>query len=146
MSATNSVGNLIRYGGTNCYFAAVNIGGGRVSEMRQRVLEELVANGVDGRRWRKRFVQYLPFTMETVADGNSWTAGLADAKEYEALTGEFATMTLTIANTTRVWKNVKILRAAADLKAGKLVGTGADPASAYVLYGSWNLVLTEAAQ
>lgn len=145
MSASNNVGKLIQYGGVPVYFAAVQVTAGRVSERVQFVLEELIANGVDGRRWRKRFAQYMPFTMQTVSDGATWLAGQTDANAYEDLVGQYADMTLTFVSTTKTWKNVKILGARPQLSAGKLVGANADPASSYVLTCEWNLVLTQAA-
>lgn len=146
MSASNNIGSLQAYGGVQVRFATAAINGGRVSERTQTVLEELVANGVDGRRWRRRFQQYMPFKMSTLSDGASWGAGQLDANAYEDLVGNFGTLTLTISNITKTWKNVKVLTCEPKLQAGRLVGANADPASAYVLAGEWTLVLTEAAK
>jgi hypothetical protein len=146
MGAANNAGNIKCDGIGVVNFAAVNINGTRVSEHTQTVLEELTANGVDGRRWRRRFEQYEPFMMETVADGPSRVAGEAEANLYEDLSGEYVTLTLTIAGVTRSWKNVKVYGGVnIDLKAGRLTGTNVDASSSYVLYGRWKLCLTEAA-
>lgn len=146
MGASNNVAKIQCDGIGLAQFAAVNINGTRVSEHTQTVLQELMANGVDGRRWRRRFEQYEPFTMATVADGPSRAAGEAESATYEDLSGEYVTLTIIIAGVTRTWRNVKVTAAEnIDLKAGRLAGAGTDPSSAYALYATWTLCLTELA-
>lgn len=146
MGAANNVAKIQCDGVGIAQFAAVNINGTRVSEHTQTILQELMANGVDGRRWRRRFEQYSPFIMRTIADGPSRTAGELEAATYEDLSGEYVTLTITIAGVTRTWRNVKITAADdIDLKAGRLTGSNVDAASAYALYATWTMCLTEPA-
>lgn len=146
MGATNNIARITANtsGIGDVYFAAIEIDGHRISERTQAILQELDAPGVDGLRFRKRNEKYKSFKMRTIADGPSRTAGELEANMYEDLSGEYVTLTVTIASTTRTWKNVKVLdKVEMQLMPGLLAGGSADPASAYVLYGEWTLILSE---
>ena len=143
MSSGSFTGKMVVDQVGTVYFSACPTDRGRVPTGNVWTLEELMASGVDGRRWRRRFRQRIPFRMMSTADGATASAGEALAELYETLIGEFCTLTVIRAGVTKTWRRVKIRGCVTNLQPGSLTGFGADAASAFVLDAQWDLVLTE---
>ena len=145
MSAGSYTGSIAVESIGTVYFSTSPTDRGRVPTGLQVIVEELMANGADGRRWRDVYKQYPPFQMRTTADGPTWTDGLLNADLYEKMVGAFCTLTVITGGITFTWKNTKILGCQPMLNAGILVGFGADAASSYILDATWALVITQVA-
>lgn len=143
MSGSTYAGRLVVEEIGTVAFSTAPTDRGRVPTGLQAMLQELTADGVDNRRWRRRNWQYATFRMMTTADGASWQDGLDTAELYEHMSGQSGTLTLITRGITKTWKRVKILDCRPNLQPGSLIGFGADAASSYVLDAAWTLVITE---
>lgn len=101
--------------------------------------EELLAEGVDGRRWRTIYDLFQPFTAETFADATSYTLAVQLREKYRQAKGTFGRLSITAADYTTNFR-VHILGVEARCSPARTVGTGVTANATAAIMASWTLV------
>ncbi len=133
---------------TNSFnFAVANFEpGGSLPDVLEDVQEELLDNGVNGRRWRRIHQQFTPFGLSTVADAASYATALMAARSYRWAKGKTGTLVITMDGVDYKYGKVKCIGVVPEVRKGVLVGNAALANSAAVIYARWQFVLSDVAK
>jgi len=114
---------------------------GFAGEMRQEMSEELVSPGVNGRRWRTVYTQFVPFGMTTISDASTYTVAVALKNRAENFTNKLCNLKLTVDGGSYTWAKVHVNAVRAVAVAGPVVYAGSSTGIAHMAC-EWNLVFT----
>ncbi len=101
--------------------------------------EEIMAEGVDGRRWRTIFDQYQAFTVDTLMDATSYTLAVQLREFYRQSKGTFGRLTLTASDYTMAFR-IHIIDVDARCMPARTVGTGVTANAVAAIMATWTLV------
>lgn len=106
--------------------------------------EEILSTpGVDGRRWRTRFLQMGPAEITTSSDAASWSSAVFLAEDYRALKGSLVAVTWTAGGTAYTYKKAHVSEVDATPVAGTIVGGGASGSATAHVITKWVIEATD---
>jgi hypothetical protein len=143
MSSSENVGSLALANGRRFYFAQATTPEGGIPDEPIQVEEELRDRGIDFVRYLDDSLQFPEFTMNTVEDYQSDSAGVQLRRSYTAATAKYATLAIVRGGTTYTYKRVKVLGVIPQMRPGTLVGYGATANNVGTIVATWRLRLTE---
>lgn len=117
---------------------------GRVPDQPVVVEEELIAVGVDGRRFRDLGLRYPEFTAMTLETVATYQAGVTKARKYDKLVGQVVTLQITNLGGTATYsyQTVHVKAATPRVVPGAVAGS-ATPTNAAHIEATLTLVLMD---
>jgi hypothetical protein len=120
------------------FITATTEGGSPLSELVHQE-QELLAEGVDGRRWRTVYDQYVPFQMQTVMDATTYTIAANIRETYRQCRGRIGVLSVASADKTTKFR-VHITEIEAACAPAKTVGANATVSATAWIVGNWTMV------
>ncbi len=117
---------------------------GRVDDRQVTVEEELLAAGVDGRRWRTVSSRYRVFQAETVTSCADYAAAINKARDLEATIGTNCKLSVTLAGSAYAYSRVHVAECKATPRPGYLSGAGISASNAAYVVATWSLAVIDA--
>ena len=100
--------------------------------------EELRTPGVNGRRFRRLFKQYTPFTARTAFGSDSYATSNGYASDYLSAIGRIAYISTTVGGQSLQYPSVKILGVSPMVGVGSYISQ--DNTFASLIMADWSLV------
>ena len=119
---------------------------GRIPDVAQVVEEELIANGVDGRRYRDISSRYPEFSAQTLETAATYAAAVTRCRAYDRLKTKNVKMAVSIGGTSYSYPRVHVKSALAIPVPGAVAGSTSGAAHAAHIVCSWSLVVMDVVQ
>lgn len=128
------VANILTYDGVTLYFDKFLTPEGRVPDFPKVIEEELIARGVDGRRYRLDAFRYPPFSVQTLETASNYAAAISRCRFYDAMIGDNVRLTITnLAGGTYIYKRMHIIACRAVPMQGVVAGSATVANTAHVM-------------
>lgn len=129
---------------TVVYFLRFLTEEGFQGEVQQIQEEELTTPGVDGRRFRSIFKQYVPTQADTTIDCATYNDAKAVKKLYEGFVGKNGTLSVTAGGVAYNYRKVHIAAVKASAHVGNVSGSGVSGGNTAYVDATWSFILMSA--
>lgn len=127
------VANILTADGVTLYFDKFLTPDGRVLDFPKVIEEELIANGVDGRRFRLNAFRYQPFTAQTLETASTYADAITRCRFYDAMIGDSVRLTITnLAGGVYTYKRVHVISCNAVPVPGYVAGAAVATNAAHI--------------
>ncbi len=107
------------------------------------VEEPLETEGVNGRRWRTKFEQMEPTTLETTAEATNFATAVGLAQNHRSLVGSLVWMTWSAGGSTYTYRDAHVAKVLARPSSGSIIGGGASGSATAFVRTTWIIEPTD---